>query len=485
VRTRLFLAIFTLSAGLHSPCFGFAFGGSAWTPNRTVVMHLNLPIPDPICSATPTPCTDGFASLSASAEDALNTWNQYLNHMHFVVDPNSSLPPSGTDGDTSVSMSSTVYGKTFGGALAVTVVTSSAVNAAILVECDVIFNKAIEWGSYRGHLGSAIDFHRVALHEFGHVVGLDHPDQAKPKQIVAAIMNSVVGDVDKLQPDDIAGGKSIYDNGPAYTSGNPAPNLLNLSTRAFVGTGERTLIGGFIIQGTQPATLLLRAIGNSLRAVGIANTLHDPFMELHDSKGIVATSDDWISDSDASAIASYRLDPPNSQESAILATLNPGNYTFVVQSYPNPNSDLTGTAVVELYDLHTTGGRAGNISSRGQVLTGDNILIGGFIIGGSQNKSVVVRALGPSLSGAGIANPLANPNLELRDVSGNLLAGNDDWGNGPDAALIQSEGFAPSQSVESALQATLAPGNYTAIVRGVNSTGIGLVEIYDLSPAPN
>jgi hypothetical protein len=169
--------------------------------------------------------------------------------------------------------------------------------------------------------------------------------------------------------------------------------------------------------------------------------------------------------------------------------LNPGSYTVVVRSWDDPSTtadNLTGTAVVELYDLHTSGGRAGNISTRGQVLAGNDVLIGGFIVGGNQTKEVVVRACGPSLAAAHVANALSDTTVELRDASGNLVASNNNWGEGAQAAQIQSEGLAPPQPSESALQVTLSPGSYTAIVRGANgATGVGLVEIYDLSPAPN
>jgi hypothetical protein len=479
LRTKLSLSIFVLAVCLALPARAWDLEGYSWNRNRTVLIHLSLPPQGPAGGFI-----DGSPSFNAVAEEALNLWNQHLVHMQFAFSRGSILPPDGNDANTSVTMSNTIYGETFGsGVLAVTLLTPRNGN---FVEADVIFNRTFNWDSYRGPLLSDTeDLRRVALHEFGHVLGLDHPDQAG--QSVAAVMNSTISNVDTLQNDDIFGAKSIYDNGPAFLSSNPAPNLVNLSTRAFVGTGERALIGGFIIQGSQPATVILRAIGNSLPALGITNALRDPIMELHSSSGgpPIATSDDWIDDADASTIASYRLDPTNSRESAILATLNPGNYTFVVRAFDNQDGQLTGTSIVELYDLHTTGGRAANISTRGQVLQGDQVLIGGFIVGGSQSKTVIVRALGPSLAAAQVTNPLNDPTLELRDAAGNLLASNNNWGDGPDAAQIQSEGFAPSQPAEAALRITLSPGNYTAVVRSASSaTGIGLVEVYDLSPAP-
>ena len=453
----------------------------AWTKNRTVLMHLSLPAPGPFVFK------DGTASLNAAAEDALNIWNQDLVHMQFAVVRNSILPPTDGDGSISVTMSNKFYGQTFGnGTIAVTLVSP---RGSTLFEADVIFNNAYQWDCYRGPLlwpNGPMDFRRVALHEFGHVVGIDHPDQANPKQIVAAIMNSTISDIDSLQPDDINGAQSIYDSGPAYLTSNPAPNLVNLSTRAFVGSGDNLVIGGFIIQGSQPATVVLRGIGGSLPALGINNALEDPVIELHRADGSkVSERDDWPDDSSASTIASYHLDPTNSRESAILATLNPGSYTVVLRSFENSDGNVTGTGLIELYDLHTTGGRAGNISTRGPVTSG-NLLIGGFIVGGSQTKEVVVRAIGPSLAAAGVSGALPDPMVELRDASGNLVDSNNNWGDNPKAAQIQLEGLAPNQPVESALQVTLNPGNYTAIVRGFNgATGVGLVEIYDLSPGPN
>jgi hypothetical protein len=481
VKNKFLPSLLFFSACLCAKSFAYTIEGESWTRNRTVLMHLSLPPGGPY--------QDGSASFGASAEDALNIWNQYLVHMKFAVDRNSILPPASHDANMSVFMAPNVFGQPFGTrVLAVTVISSRGTTT---LETDVIFNNTLDYDSYRGPLQpQAFDFHRIALHEFGHVVGLNHPDQASPPQKVAAIMNSIISSIDSLQPDDIAGAQSIYSSGPGYQDSIPAPTLVNLSTRGFVGTGDNRLIGGFIVQGSEPATVILRAIGNSLGAAGVTNALSDPMLELHDSSGgIIASSDDWIdgaNERDGSAVASFHLDPSNSRESALMATLEPGNYTVVVQAFNNGDGKLTGTALVELYDLHATGGRAGNISTRGQVLTGDNILVGGFIVGGNQSKDVVVRALGPSLAASGVSSTLRDPTLELRDGQGNLAAADNDWGDSANAGAIQAEGFAPSQSVESALQVTLNPGSYTAIVRGTgNGTGVALVEIYDLSPPPN
>jgi hypothetical protein len=209
-------------------------------------------------------------------------------------------------------------------------------------------------------------------------------------------------------------------------------------------------------------------------------------IQLRNANGtLVAENDDWIDNTDAQTIASYRLDPTNSLESALLRTLSAGNYTVQVRGFNNGDNNVTGVGLVEVYDLGTSGSRAGNVSSRGQVLTGDNIMIAGFIIGGSTAKEVVVRGIGPSLAGFGIAGPLPDPTLTLVDSAGNTVAVNDDWQSDPNAARVSSAGLAPSRTVESAIARTLNPGSYTAIVRGLNNgTGIALAEVYDLTPAP-
>jgi hypothetical protein len=458
------------------PIFGYVLEGQSWTLDRTVQMQLSL--------GGPKVLSDGFTSFNQSAEDALNIWNQYLIHLQFAPVLASLVIPDGNDDEMSAFFASTVFGDKFGSkALAVTVL---SFRGDVLEQTDTVFNSASTWDSYRGALRpAAIDFHRVAIHEFGHTLGLDHPDEHG--QTVVAIMNSTISDLDTVQPDDIAGVKSLYDDGPAYQSGVDGPVLLNISTRGLVGTGDQVLIGGFIVQGIEPATVIVRAIGFSLSAKGITGALPDPMITVYDSnQNQIAQGDDWFTSADAETIASFHLDPENSRESALYLTLAPGAYTAVVESFSDAQQPPeTGIGLVEVYDLHTTGGRAGNISTRGQVLGGDNVLIGGFIIGGNDSKEVVVRAIGPSLGGAGVPGPLADPLLELHDGNGDLLESNNDWGQGPDANAIQTAGFAPTNAQESALLDTLNPGAYTAIVSGVNgATGIGLVEVYDLSPVP-
>jgi Matrixin len=483
-RLPILVAVLLAFAAPHSHAFTREIYNAVaveWNKDRTVLVHLSLPN---TCGGSPCgPFADGLATYNDVAEEAFNIWNQELVHLHVAVNKNSIVPPSDIDANTSVTMSNTIYGDTFGSnVLAVTLVTPRTKQ---LIEADVIFNSAYQWDSYRGSLDVAnkgYDLRRVALHEFGHVLGLDHPDEANPAQHVIAIMNSTVSHIDTLQADDISGIHSIYDTGPDYQNANSAPNLVNLSTRAFVGTGNNVVIGGFIVQGSDPATVILRGIGYSLPALGISNALEDPVIELRSGGTLIATSDDWIDDSWGSTVASYHLDPSNSRESVLIQTLNPGSYTVVLRAFENGD---TGVGLIELYDLHTTNGRAGNISTRGPVLSGNQVLIGGFIVGGSQNKDIIVRALGPSLSGLGVSGALSDPTVELRNSSGALITSNDNWQTDPNSAFIQSKNLAPTNPAESALAATLSPGSYTAIVRGANNaTGVGLVEVYDLSPSP-
>jgi hypothetical protein len=250
--------------------------------------------------------------------------------------------------------------------------------------------------------------------------------------------------------------------------------LLNVSTRSYVQTDSNVLIGGFIIKGRGAQKVIVRGIGPSLGSGGLA----DPILELHKPHGPVVTNDNWKTGQRAQ-IEATGLAPGNDREAAIVATLPAGNYTAVLRGKNN----TTGIGLIEMYDLGTAGrAELANISSRGFIGTGNNILIGGVILGpaGSPTSRVLVRAIGPSLASAGIARPLLDPVLELHNKDGVLMVANDDWKDRQQVAL-QTTGVPPGDDRESAIVFTAAPGNYTAIVRGRSgTTGVAIVELYNL-----
>ena len=271
----------------------------------------------------------------------------------------------------------------------------------------------------------------------------------------------------------------------------PDPSIIatgfavNLSTRIVVGTGDHVLIGGFIVDGTSPKKLMLRAIGPSLSSSGVPTPLADPRVSLRDSSGaVIAQNDNWrttqtgglITGDQASDIQATGIAPKSDAESAMIVTLAPGPYTAIVEGAGG------GTALIEMYDLDgaspTT--RVANISTRGDVATGDNVLIGGAILGGTHPTEVLVRALGPSLTASGVTGALQDPSLTLYNSNGFLVGSNENWKDNQEAD-IRSTGAAPTDDREAAILSVLQPGNYTAVVRGKNNTtGIALVEFYSL-----
>jgi len=253
--------------------------------------------------------------------------------------------------------------------------------------------------------------------------------------------------------------------------------LGNISTRLTVGTGENVLIGGFIITGTDPKQVVIRGLGPSL---GLPGALVDPILELHDSTGAtIETNDDWQNASNEQAIIDAGFAPSEDKESAMLKTLEPGVYTAIVRGV----GGTTGTALVEVYDIdRTVDSKLANISTRGLVQTGDDVLIGGLIILGDADTDVLVRAIGPTLSDAGVGNALEDPTLELHDQNGALITTNDNWKDSQQTE-IEATGLAPTNDNESAILMTLSPSSYTAIVRGKDDTiGVALVEVYNLTP---
>jgi hypothetical protein len=295
----------------------------------------------------------------------------------------------------------------------------------------------------------------------------------------------------------------VFDNNVVFNATATAPNgstsefsrnpasLQNLSARAAVGTGGDALIAGFIIR--RYASLLVRGIGPSLQAYGLSGALADPTLEFHDGAGTQMFNDNWRDDQNqAASIQQSGLAPSADAESAIMpfsgpfvpfrpSTLPFAPYTAILRG----KGDTTGIGVLDAFDLAYSGygsfARLANLSARGFVGTGDNIIVGGFIIGGgNESTRVVVRAMGPSLQTSGVTNPLPDPMIELHDGNGSTIGSNDNWEQ-PQGSDLQTVGLAPGEAAESAILTRLLPGAYSAVVRGKgNATGVALVEIYRL-----
>jgi hypothetical protein len=287
-------------------------------------------------------------------------------------------------------------------------------------------------------------------------------------------------------------GSFTVDVTPSSSTPTPTPGASpglvgNVSTRLPVGVNDNVLIEGFIVQGPQGSSkkIIVRAIGPSLSAFGVADPLLNPILEIHDSNNAtVATNNDWrvtqvgglITGDQSGEIGASGVAPSNDLESAIIANLTPGSYTAVVRGANN----TTGTGVVDAYDLSgTSAARLANVATRGLIQPGDKLMIAGFII---QNGSarVVISAIGPSLTAFGITNALPDTTLQLRDQNGAIVRENDDWMSDQKTEL-QATGVQPTNNLEAALVQTIAPGQYTAQVRGKpEATGIGVVQVFFL-----
>ncbi len=252
--------------------------------------------------------------------------------------------------------------------------------------------------------------------------------------------------------------------------------LGNISTRLPVGTGENVLIAGFQITGSGTKQVVVRALGPTLTQFGLSNAMEDTVLELHNASGAeIATNDDWQDDPNSQSIPSV-LRPSNEFESAILANLSPGAYTAVLRGYEGG----TGLALVEVYDVSAGTTQLANISSRGLVQAGNDVMIAGIVVQ-RHDKRVVIRALGPSLTAFGITNALPDPTLDLFNGNGALITSNDDW-QATQPTTIAGTGLAPSSDLESAIAINLAPGSYTAVVRGFDgAAGNALVEVYGVN----
>ena len=256
--------------------------------------------------------------------------------------------------------------------------------------------------------------------------------------------------------------------------------LANLSTRVEVGSGDNAVIAGFITRGGPTKRMMIRALGSSLTSSGIADALADPVLDLYDSTGaLIATNDNWEDNANQQEIIDTGLAPESENEAVILLQVPSDDagvsYTAVLRGA----GDTTGVGLLEVYDLDLgIGPNIQNISTRGRVDVGENVLIGGTIVLGSNPQDVIVRAIGPSLP---VNGALADPTLELYDENGVLLRSNDNWRT-DQPAEIEATMLQPTNDSEAAIIATLMPAPYTAVVRGANqTTGVALVEIYALN----
>lgn len=265
----------------------------------------------------------------------------------------------------------------------------------------------------------------------------------------------------------------------------PNERAQNISTRLQVQTGDDVLIAGFIISGAFDEEIVVRGIGPSLAVAGqpLAGRLGNPTLELHDSTGaIIASNDDWQSDSQEGVLINLNIQPASLFEAALYRVLSPGAYTVIVRGV----NGTTGIGLAEVYDVGSNGNsgigvsRLANISARGDVQTGADVMIGGVIVGGIDEAKMLFRAIGPSLAAMDVSGPLEDPQLDLYDAQGSKISSNDNWRDTQEAEIMAT-GLGPSDDRESAISLSLQPGAYTVIVSGVaGTTGVALVETYNL-----
>jgi hypothetical protein len=280
--------------------------------------------------------------------------------------------------------------------------------------------------------------------------------------------------------------KSFSVSAAAPAPGYSTTRLVNISTRAMVGTGSNILIPGFVVSGNGQEVLLIRAVGPGLAGFGVTGVLTQPSLALYNSSGsLIAANNGWGSSaqivSAARAVGAFDL-PAGSSDCALLISLAPGAYTVQVSSV----GGTTGVALAEIYEVSSSGTRLANISTRAQVGTGANIIIPGFVITGVGSEQLLVRADGPALSSFGVTGVLAQPSLTVLDNTGKTIAANAGWGTGTNPAQVSSAAthvgaFALQPgSGDSAQVISLSAGAYTMQIAGVNNTtGVALAEVYE------
>ncbi len=407
------------------PARAFNFTGVAW-PDGTVTMRLQL---------GPTPAlSDGAADWADVAESALAEWNTQLARTRFASTRGTGATPTVTNRTNDVVFASTIYGQAFDSRTLAVTLGDFDDDTLAPRELDVIFNSNRTWNSYRGAVRSGVvDFRRVALHEFGHVLGLDHPDEAEPFQNVGAIMESAISSTESLRADDIAGVKALYDQTPGRTVAVGQPLVLGLTTASTI---------------SWTYNWFFRPAGSHLM---------EPF----------------------------RL--PSGPSYTLGAAQLADAGTYVITATSPAGTFLSNTVIVATTPVPLSpAARLANLSTRGVVGTGGDIMIAGFVIGGTEPKTMLVRAAGPALAGFGVAGALADPVLTLRNSANVVVAANDNWETSANLAALSAASarlgaFAfPAGSRDAAVLVTLPPGSYTAAINGAgDTTGNALVEVYD------
>jgi hypothetical protein len=276
-------------------------------------------------------------------------------------------------------------------------------------------------------------------------------------------------------------GNSTYNPAPDVTQSfqvSSSTRLVNMSTRLRVQTGDGVMIAGLVVGGSANKTVAIVATGPSLSAFGITNPLANPKVTLVRSsdQAVIATNDDWQADAQSSDLSAAGFAPTNALEAGLIRSLAPGAYTAIVEGVGGG----TGIAVVGVYEVSAPETPLANLSTRGLVLTGDDVMIGGFVIEGTTPQTVAIVATGPSLTLFGISSPLANPSIRVvRSSDQVVVASNDDWGTDAQQAQLAAAGFAPANTLEAGLYRSLPPGAYTVIVEGVGGgTGVAVIGVY-------
>jgi len=511
-RLKFAAALVALALGTLAPARAYILESSAWpmgkaTAPTAVTMQLQLQSGGPANRTL----IDGSTSWNQVAAAALTDWNQYLVTMQYKYVMDSTAPVSSTEssnGFNNVSWSSTIYGEDWGSAVGITI-RYYQISGTIYptTEADVLFDSGYSWDSYRGPLQSFGDLHRVAIHEFGHVLGLDHPDDYG--QVVSAVMNRAESNTDDLTADDLGGGGYLYNLVPSITSqpsslaATPGSAVtLSVVTTNNYAANFQWQFNGTAISGATSASYVLnnvqaanqgnyrvlvsdRAGTTTSNIASLAIVAGPAITSAPASQTVSAGAPVNLSVSATGNNLSYQwllngsaIAGATSSTYSIPAAgaLDAGSYVVVVS-----NGVVSSSPAVAVVTVNTNA-RLINLSTRANV--GATSLTAGYVIGGTGTKDLLFRGIGPALASFGLTGVLSQPLLTLYNSSGAVLATDSGWG---DSAQFQ-QAFAavgafalPPNSADTAILASNFPqGSATVSVSGRNGTqGNALIEVWD------